>query len=151
MRTNPSSQPALWTGFRALALAAALPGLFACASSTPAGPIGGEPAPESVAVVTADWDDLEAAAVLAASKTESVVVAVSERTTGEMVFELVSIRDEPVVVTARRPGTPRPGPEPIELTCTVGRLGDATLQARFLDAMSRRLTDLSGVDYRKVR
>jgi hypothetical protein len=43
------------------------------------------------------------------------------------------------------------GSEAIELTCAYGRFGDGPQQARFLEAMIRRLSDLKGVDYRKVR
>lgn len=127
--------------------------LAACSATPPMGPIAQDPAPATSFRVTADWDDLEAGAVTAAAKTESVVLGSDQPSPGEVVFEIGSIRDEPVELRARRVGPPDTpgGPVDIELTCYYGPFGDARQQQRFLDALAQRLGDLRGVDYRKVR
>lgn len=104
----------------------------------------------TTAAVVADWDDVDAAAVVAASKTESVVLGALELAPGLRQIDLLSIRDEPIRLEARR-GEAVSGGVRIELSCLVGRLGDSEFQGRFLDAMAERLGDLRGVDYRKVR
>lgn len=107
-----------------------------------------QPVPATRATVVADWNDLEAAVLVAASRTETSLVD-WRQDAARAEFELASIRDEPVMVTARRQA---PGdPSPVDLTCWFGPFGDAGRQARFLKEIARRLEDLRGVDYRKVR
>ena len=101
----------------------------------------------------ADWDDLYAAGVVAASRAEAALLSIKSPGPDETVLEFRTIRDEPVEVAARRlePPAAAGAPSRIELTCRYGRFGDAHEQARLLEAMTRRLADLRGVDYRKAR
>lgn len=124
-----------------------------CSATPPFGPIARDQAPPTTTRVEADWDDVYAATVAAAGKTESVVLSTRTPSPNELVVELQTIRDEPVEVTARMVGRPASdgGSVPIDITCRYGLLGDAGEQRRMLDAISARLVDLRGVDYRPVR
>jgi hypothetical protein len=117
------------------------------------GPIARDPAPATIIRVDADWNDLQAAAAVAAAETETVVLGATFPSPVELAIDLATIRDEPVEVSARRLPEPEAsdGPVQIQLSCRYGRFGDAHEQRRFLDALTRRLADLKSVDYRKVR
>lgn len=150
-RTNIDSRTHGSAGARFAALAG-IAVLGGCAGSVPMGPIARDPAPASRRVLDGDWNDVEAAAVVAAAETETVILGRTAPEPGMMVFEIGTIRDEPVEVLARKTGAQAgEGTGQIELTCRYGRFGDSVQQERFLDAMKRRLADLRGVDYRKVR
>jgi len=127
--------------------------LSGCSSSPSFGPIARDRAPPTTIRVNADWDDVYAATVTAAGQAESVILTAQSNAAGELILELETIRDEPVEVTARIAGEPSTpgGSVPIDLTCRYGRLGDAREQQEMLAAISARLADLKGVDYRPIR
>jgi hypothetical protein len=116
-------------------------------------PVAANPAGPTRLEVVADWDDLDAAMVVAAANNQCAILGVRRPGPDEVEFEVRTIRDEPVTVSARRLGAADnpPRAEPIELVCEYGRFGDAAQQERILEAMRERLADLRGVDYRKVR
>jgi hypothetical protein len=75
------------------------------------------------------WSDLELAVDLAADEQEMAVVERRREEWGT-VFELISIRDEPGVLTVYR----RPEPEVYQAEASVGVFGDRTSMARTLVA-----------------
>lgn len=105
--------------------------------------VGGVTNPQ---IVTADWNDIDAA-VSAAS--ESAEVAVLQRTTpsdATVRFELTSIGDEPGWLVARRIG--REGTsDVIELSASIGLFPDRERELVLIAGVSARLRRLAGVDY----
>lgn len=102
---------------------------------------GAASAEASPATITArgDWDDIEASAIVAASRCEMAVLIIMPRDDDRVIVDLVTVRDEPArVVASRRPEGM------IELECRVGRFGDPARERELLRAMARRLGDLAG-------
>ena len=126
---------------------AALVVLAGCASSGP-GRASQAGAPGET-VVIGDWNDVEAAAVVAADENETAIVT-QELGEKEQVFELLTILDEPGKLVAQREGE---GVDkvPIRLTCSVGLFGNPQREASILRSAAGRLEDLAGVDFRPRR
>ncbi len=97
----------------------------------------------------ADWDDLDAAVEVAATKSELAVVSRREERDGSARIELVSSTDEPALLVARPASGYSAGTRPIliDLSLGVGRYGDRTRERIFLDAVKSRLEQLAGVDW----
>ncbi|MBX3377819.1 MAG: hypothetical protein KF678_12545 [Phycisphaeraceae bacterium] len=85
-----------------------------------------------------DWDDVPAAVAAAVRNQEVAVVSRSEEA-GTWTFRLLTIRDEPGVLTA----TAQDGA--IILTCKLGHYGDADREKQLLERTARRLNELAGV------
>lgn len=102
----------------------------------------------------ADWNDLDAAAEVAASAIEAAVMDASEPEPGLRVFELRTVSDAPGRLEVRwlgfasgsTPGTTLGENVPVEARCTVGRFGDAPAEGRLLGALVRRAGQLLGRD-----
>jgi len=134
-----------------LALAAGvIPHLAGCANgpNSPASASTATSPATSTVNVAGDWNDV-AAALEVAIRDQGF--AVLSETRGELAheFELLTIRDEPGSITARRDTTD--SASSITLTCRIGAVGDPRREQPLLAAMTKRLKDLAGVDYRPVR
>ncbi len=93
-----------------------------------------------------DWNDLDAALEVGQLVAEVAVVGSSPPASDPRRFELVTGSDEPGWLVAQRPGTRGDDPGPIHMSARLGRFGDAPRERRLLDAIARRLEELSGVD-----
>ncbi len=113
------------------------------------------------AAAPGDWDDVEAAAIIAAGKVEMAVLMVSPQGDDRIVIDLTTVRDEPARVVVQRarsvsnaPGS-NTGGNPdggrLELRCRVGRFGDPGRERALLSAMARRLGELHRRDTARVR
>ncbi len=100
--------------------------------------------------IVADWNDTDAAVDLAASNSEMAVVSMGTNDTGERVYVLRTIRDEPAWLTLRRTRDAEQS-APLEITARVGRFGDSGQEYRLLRELRRRLTDLHGVATSPIR
>lgn len=126
------------------------------------------PSRGSQTVIVADWTDVVPAAIVAASQVEMAIVrqAPDDRDIPRALridLELVTLTGEPVVVEATRepidPSAVAPGDRGasagesvrVSLVARVGRFGSPGAERRLLEAMSRRLLDLRGVEFRPVR
>jgi hypothetical protein len=102
-------------------------------------------------VTPGDWDDIEAAAIIAAQRAEMAVTATNPGP-DETVIELTNVRDEPVRLVARRLVDPAaPERHTVELTARAGRFGDPGQERALLTAMARRLRELHRRDTARVR
>lgn len=94
----------------------------------------------------ADWDDVDAAIDVGASKSEMAVVSWGMNADGERAYKLRTALDEPVWVCAKRVGDPKKEESALlELRARVGRFGDADREERLLRAVRKRLDELCGV------
>jgi hypothetical protein len=100
----------------------------------------------------ADWNDVEAAAIVAVDRNETVILSQSA-TELEYTFEIMSILDQHGKLIAQRdPGdVGATKPIPIRLRCEFELAGDAARSSAILDQARRRLSDLAGVDVRPLR
>lgn len=96
--------------------------------------------------VIADWNDVEAAAIVAVEPYETVILG---STPGDRVhtFDLLTIMDDTGTLTARR-DTDAADLIPIHLTCTLGLFGDPDRERAILRDAAARLRALAGVEYR---
>lgn len=137
-------------------LVAPLPGCESATAQRTRNPGSPPGAPPTQITVVADWNDVYAAAQIAAGKNETAITSHSETPT-EQVMELRTVTADSGRLTARRDtpapafGAPDPAPIPIHLTCTVGLFGDAQRQGAILEWTRRRLEQLKGVDWAPVR
>jgi hypothetical protein len=97
----------------------------------------------------ADWDDIDAAVMIGASRSEMAVVAANRGPTPgaagdpcERIFKLKTIRDEPAWLRVTRSGDQR-SPH-IVMHAKVGRSGDEQREKEFLRHVSARLEELHG-------
>ncbi len=101
----------------------------------------------SVAVARGDWDDIEASAIIAASRAEMALITVSP-SDDRIVIDLTTVGDEPARAVVRRVA----GEESLlEMECRVGWFGEPEWERRFLAALGRRLGELYGRDTARVR
>jgi hypothetical protein len=95
---------------------------------------------------TADWNDVDAAMEVAASKVEMAVVSQSLNSDNERVYKMRTSLDEPAWVIATRAAATNDGERiTIQLRATVGRFGDARREEQLLAAARKRLDELCGV------
>ncbi len=88
---------------------------------------------------TGDWDDVEAAAIVASGKAEMALLMVDDSKPDRVVIDMTTVNDAPArAIASRVPGAP----DLIDLECRVGHFGDPAQERRFLAAMIRRLREL---------
>lgn len=147
----------IWVKLLVLALVAVDSGiLIGCRS------VAFEPAPErrplgSVVRVDGDWDDLDAAVEVAAGANQLAVVRRVEVGAWERMYELVTVTDKAVVISARvvdesltiavEEESAKRESVTIELTCRYGHAGDAGRESTVLRSVVRRLSQLRGRDF----
>jgi hypothetical protein len=117
-----------------LVAAAALHGCATARLESP--PVTGSITP---AVVVGDFDDVRAAVEVSVGRSEMAVVRVDESTPGELVFELLTIRDEPSELKARAAEGGM-----VELSARIGRFGDERRERRLIGDVVERLRQLHG-------
>lgn len=98
------------------------------------------------ATVRGDWNDAEAAAIVAAGQNELAILMVAPQGDAMLVVDMTTVGDDPVRLTARRAD-----PDTIELEARVGRFGDPVRERALLQSVAKRLRDLSGRDWAPVR
>lgn len=98
----------------------------------------GAPTELSQRDVIGDYDDVDAAIDLACSASE---LAILQKTNEEGVkrFEMITVGDEPAWAQARAIAGDR-----VEVRVRIRDAGDAAWEARFLDAVQKRLAQLHG-------
>jgi len=109
---------------------------------------------------TGDFDDIDASIGYAAGRSEMALLRSFDADGPEgprRTFELVTIKDEPVVVQVTRLDE---GPEgaaqagegaSLRIGCRIGAFGDPEREERFIEAFKRRLGDLEGVEVAPIR
>lgn len=129
-------------------LAAWCAGMAGCASVGPAGFSTTPDESPSRATLLGDWNDLEAALIVAASKAEMAVMLVSAAGESEFRAQLTTVTDEKVSLAVSRVVNE---PERLEASCRVGHFGDAEAERRLLGHLARRLAQLRGREWAPVR
>jgi len=121
----------------ALALSAII--LFGCPSShTRSGAV--PEASGTTVTVIGDWDDVSAAAIVGVDAIHATIEA--SRVTDETArFRLRLVDGSPGVLEVTRDG------DELIADASLGRFGDPEAEQRLLDAFTRRLEQLHGVDY----
>lgn len=105
------------------------------------------------ATLTADWNDLDAAADVAVGRAELAIVRTTCPDPCTRRYELTSVRGEPGTLTITRPA-PCDGPGesiPLTIEAAVGRFGDPQRERTLLSAFTSRLADLHGVEFAPIR
>jgi hypothetical protein len=109
--------------------------------------------PEQVRFV-ADWDDLVAAADLAAERTELAIVSSSDPSgrscMREFILRGVSGETATLVVERPEPCTESQA-QPLTVSIRIGRFGEPAREARFIREFRERLEALCGRDYAPIR
>jgi hypothetical protein len=59
----------------------------------------------------------------------------------------MSGEDGMLVIERPNPTAPDPNPESMALRCSIGRVGDADLERRVVEAVSKRLGELRGREF----
>jgi len=102
-------------------------------------------------LATGDWDDVNAAVLAAAQHREMVVESESQPDPKTLVFDLLTVRSEPVTVTVTRNSLADPsvrmsqeGPIALNIEVKVGRFGDSKREQELIDDIRSRLGDLVG-------
>ncbi len=104
-----------------------------------------EPIPETTIEITADWNDIDAAMLIAASKSQ---LGLSDRTNdpdGAM-FQFLTIHDETMLLWATPLEKPTEKPIRIKFEARLEPSRDTARESKFLQALTKRLTQLRGVD-----
>jgi len=106
-------------------------------------------------VALADWNDVDSAVLVGASRVEMALVGdlpVAASNTGMVRrFALQTAGDEPVTLTVSRQTVDDSGPAPMELSAKVGRLGSPAREQALLKAVRDRLEQLAGVDHSPIK
>jgi hypothetical protein len=102
----------------------------------------------SRAKLRGDWDDLEAAVLVAAGKAEMAVLMVGTSGPSEFRAELTTTTDETAKLTVIRGAD---DPDRLDAACRVGHFGDAEVERRLIGHLSRRLAQLHGREWAPVR
>jgi hypothetical protein len=97
-------------------------------------------------VVTGDWDDVYASALVSAPEIDAAILGRS-REEGRTTIRLITISEKPGTLVAERLGPPSDRPQPIRLTVKVGYFGDLESERRLLAAVAERLRELAGVEW----
>lgn len=128
-----------------MAAAACAFGLVAC-QSTPE-PTTAFPDTAFRATAPGDWDDIDAAVEIGGGQAEWVI--------SHWWFESPSVRQyrlrDSLGTEARLRIVRADDSGPLQITATVGPLGDAAAESRLVDRVARRLGQLHGVDAAEVR
>lgn len=115
----------------------------------------------STAEASADYDDVDAAVAVAASKNEMAVMWSNGASESPRRYYLKTVKDEPVYLfvgkqasferrPVRDPKAPIP-PDQLVMRCTVGRFGDSDREEELLDDLRERLEDLYGKNAAPIR
>ncbi len=91
----------------------------------------------------ADWNDIDAAVDLAASKNEMAVEGSASPNDDTRVYHLRTVGDEPTWVTVRRIDDAGG----VEITVSVGRFGSRDQERSLAETIRARLQTLRGRDY----
>lgn len=94
-----------------------------------------------------DWNDLDAAMEVAASKVESAVVTREDLPGGVSRFTLVTSTDEDGWLRATALAPITPATLPMRLEARFGATGDSARESRLLEALRARLEQLAGKDW----
>jgi len=105
-----------------------------------------------VVEVEADWDDLSAALLVAASAAEVGLVETKPARVDAgrefLEWEYLTIRDDSMrVLASREVRGGAVGPERIRLSAMVGETGDRPAELRLLEAWKKRLGQLKGREW----
>lgn len=105
------------------------------------------------ATLTADWNDLDAAADVAAGRAQLAILRATSPDPCTRRYELTSVRGEPGALTVTRPHPcDTPGESiPLTIEATLGRFGDPPRERTLLNAFTSRLADLHGVEFAPIR
>lgn len=136
----------LWSGLVPMALAAAvLLGLCACESAPPSTP----PFPDSAhrAAAPGDWDDIDAAVEIGGGQAEWVITQWWYEGEATRFYRLRTPLGAEALVRIRKPDEQGP----LEITASIGPLGDAAAERTLVDRIARRLGQLHGVDAAEIR
>jgi len=102
-------------------------------------------------LATGDWADVNAAVLAAAQHREMVVESESQPDPKTLVFDLLTVRSEPVTVTVSRNSLAdqsvrmsQEGPIALNIEVKVGRFGDSKREQELIDDIRSRLGDLVG-------
>lgn len=108
----------------------------------------------SLGEVIGDWDDVETCVSTGAYQSEMAIERVMRPDPDTIVFELLTITNEPARLEMERIGGDGKVPgesERMELRASVGLFGSRDWEERLIGRVSRRLTELRGVDVAPIR
>lgn len=125
--------------------AAVLHGLCACESA----PLSNPPFPDSAfrAAAAGDWDDIDAAVEIGGGQAEWVIAQWWYEGAATRFYRLRNPLGTEALLRIRRPNELGP----LEITASIGPLGDAEAERELVDRVSRRLGQLHGVDAAEIR
>jgi hypothetical protein len=129
--------------YRIALLVSVLASLLALGGCAAPAPVNSGPE-ESFLMLVADWDDVEPAAIVAASRAELAIVG-TRAGDQEITFQLRTLEGEPGTLRAVRRSLAASGP--IHLSANIGLFRELESERRLLQAMAKRLRQLAGVDY----
>lgn len=118
-----------------------------CASEPPE--VGGILAGAPVAEGTGNWNDIHAAVLVAAEKSDSAIVKVYEPAPDRRLFRLQTVRSEIVWLEVTRVDAPD-GVAEVRMRARIGRFGDVERERALMRRVAERLKRLEGVGYRPV-
>jgi hypothetical protein len=104
----------------------------------------------------ADWEDVQAAVIVGGQAIEAEISSSSNEGPNRQVFQLRLIDGQPARLTAEcaaAPSADSNSPPPVEITlsASVGRFGDAAMEAKLLRAVAHRLGALRGVGFAPIK
>jgi len=108
---------------------------------------------ESSTKVRGDWNDVDAAVEVAASKSEMALMEATTDAAGRRVCVLRTIRDETALLVIERGSDGSSSGESVMLAlrARVGRFGNPEAEGRLLRHVTERLRELRGVDTEEIR
>jgi len=98
---------------------------------------------------TADWDDADSAVIWGANNAEWVVAKWGSADENTRLYELRNPAGTSALLRIQRPPAQPNGP--LELTASVGPIGDAAAERALIAGVERRLADLRGVEVAPIR
>lgn len=107
--------------------------------------------------VTADWNDVDAAAEVAGPRVELAMLSSNESEAkpgiaAEKLFVFLATDDTEIDLTVRqsRPGAGETAPGVLDMTAAARPRRDRAREATLLSAMARRLADLAGKEWAPI-
>lgn len=125
--------------------AAVLLGLWACASTPDSTPTFPDTAHRAAA--PGDWDDIDAAVEIGGAQAEWVIAQWWYEGEATRFYRLRNALGAEALVRIGKPAQPGP----LEITASIGPLGDAAAERTLVDRIARRLGQLHGVDAAEIR
>ncbi len=98
---------------------------------------------------TGEWDDVHAAVLVGAEKSECAIVKVYEPSPDVRLFRLETVRSETAWLEVSRISEGEGGAE-VRMQARIGRFGDVERERALMARIAERLRRLAGVDYRPV-